>query len=265
MSTLHAIIIAIIEGITEFLPVSSTGHISIARSILQEDSDFSKLFEVVIQFGAILSVVVLYWRRFFDFKKFSFYIKLIIALIPAVIFGVLLKKHIDEMLDNIVVISSVLVLGGVLLLFVDKWFQKPVIDKEENITYKHAFIIGSYQVLSILFPGLSRSAATIVGGMQQKLTRRVAAEFSFFLAVPTMFAATVKSLYDMYKHQPEVLNTGNLNILLLGSAIAFIVAIIAIKFFITYLQKHGFRLFGWYRIIVGLALLILFYTGVIGK
>jgi len=263
MHTLHAIIIAIIEGITEFLPVSSTGHISIARRILHEEGDFSKLFEVVIQFGAILSVVVLYWRRFFDFKKFSFYIKLIIALIPAVIFGVLLKKHIDEMLDNIVVICSVLVLGGVILLFVDKWFQKPVIDKEENITYKHAFIIGSYQVLSILFPGLSRSAATIVGGMQQKLTRRVAAEFSFFLAVPTMFAATVKSLYDMYKKNPHVLNTGNLNILLLGSAIAFIVAIIAIKFFITYLQKHGFRLFGWYRIIVGITILILIFTGVI--
>jgi undecaprenyl-diphosphatase len=263
MSTLHAIIIAIIEGITEFLPVSSTGHISIARAIMDENSNFSKLFEIVIQFGAILSVVVLYWRRFFDFKKFSFYIKLIIALIPAIVFGVLLKKHIDKMLDNIIVISTVLVLGGIVLLFVDNWFRKPAIDKEENITYKHAFIIGSYQVLSILFPGLSRSAATIVGGMQQKLTRRLAAEFSFFLAVPTMFAATVKSLYDMYKEQPEVLNSGNLNILLLGSAIAFIVAIIAIKFFITYLQKHGFRLFGWYRIIAGITVLILIFTHVI--
>ncbi|HEY8898516.1 MAG TPA: undecaprenyl-diphosphate phosphatase, partial [Niastella sp.] len=159
----------------------------------------------------------------------------------------------------------VLVLGGVILLFVDKWFQKPVIDKEENITYKHAFIIGSYQVLSILFPGLSRSAATIVGGMQQKLTRRLAAEFSFFLAVPTMFAATVKTLYDMYKHQPEVLNSGNLNILLIGSAIAFVVAILAIKFFITYLQKHGFRLFGWYRIIAGITILILIFTGIIKR
>jgi len=265
MSTLHAIIIAIIEGITEFLPVSSTGHISITRSILHENSDFSKLFEVVIQFGAILSVVVLYWRKFFDFKKFSFYIKLIVALIPAIVFGVLLKKHIDAMLDNIVVISTVLVLGGILLLFVDKWFTKPLIDKEESITNKQAFIIGSYQVLSILFPGLSRSAATIVGGMQQKLTRRLAAEFSFFLAVPTMFAATVKSLYDIHKEQPGILNAGNLNILLLGSAIAFIVAIIAIKFFITYLQKHGFRLFGWYRIIAGIIVLILIYTGVINK
>lgn len=265
MNTLHAIIIAIIEGITEFLPVSSTGHISIAREILHENSDFSKLFEIVIQFGAILSVVVLYWRKFFDFKKFSFYIKLIIALIPAIVFGVLLKKHIDAMLDKTVVIATVIALGGIVLLFVDNWFQKPAIDKEESITNKQAFIIGSYQVLSILFPGLSRSAATIIGGMQQKLTRRLAAEFSFFLAVPTMFAATVKSIYDMYKEKPEVLNTSNLNMLLLGSAIAFIVAILAIKFFITYLQKHGFRLFGWYRIIAGITILILLFTGVIGK
>jgi undecaprenyl-diphosphatase len=263
MSTLHAIIIAIIEGITEFLPISSTGHMAIASAIMGDKSDFTRLFEIVIQLGAILSVVVLYWRKFFDFKHISFYIKLIIAIIPALVFGALFKKHIDAMLEKPVVIAVIMLLGGIVLLFVDRWFQKPAIDKEENITNKNAFVIGLFQVLSILFPGLSRSAATIIGGMQQKLTRRLAAEFSFFLAVPTMLAATVKSLWDMYKEQPEVLNTGNLNTLLLGSAIAFVVAILAIKFFITFLQKHGFRIFGWYRIIVGIILVVLFYTGVI--
>ena len=264
MSILHAIIIAIIEGLTEFLPISSTGHMAIASAIMREQTDFTKLFEIVIQFGAILSVVVLYWRKFFDFKKISFYIKLIIAIIPALAFGALFKSHIDAMLQKPIIIAVIMVLGGVVLLFVDKWFQKPLIDKEENITNKTAFIIGLYQVLSIVFPGLSRSAATIIGGMQQKLSRRLAAEFSFFLAVPTMLAATVKSLYDMYKEKPEVLNTGNLNTLLLGSGIAFIVAIIAIRFFIGFLQKYGFRLFGWYRIIVGIALIILFATHMIG-
>lgn len=265
MSTLHAIIIAIIEGLTEFLPISSTGHMAIASAIMGDNGDFAKLFEVVIQFGAILSVVVLYWRKFFDFRKISFYIKLFIAIIPALAFGALFKKHIDAMLEKPMVIALIMLLGGIVLLFVDRWFQKPAIDKEEQITNKQAFVIGVYQVLSIIFPGLSRSAATIIGGMQQKLSRRLAAEFSFFLAVPTMLAATVKSLYDIYKEKPEVLNTDNLSTLLLGCAIAFIVAMAAIRFFVGFLQKYGFRLFGWYRIIVGLALLILFYTGVIGK
>jgi undecaprenyl-diphosphatase len=266
MTTLHAIIIAIIEGITEFLPISSTGHMAIASAIMGDHGAFVELFEIVIQFGAILSVVVLYWRKFFDFKKISFYIKLIIAIIPALVFGALFKKHIDDMLEKPMVIAVIMLLGGFVLLFVDKWFQKPAIDREDSITIKKGFIIGCYQVLSILFPGLSRSAATIIGGMQQKLSRRLAAEFSFFLAVPTMLAATVYSLYKMYKENPEVLtHSGNMSTLLLGCSIAFVVAILAIKFFITYLQKHGFRLFGWYRIIVGLALIILFYTGVIGK
>jgi undecaprenyl-diphosphatase len=264
MSTLHAIIIAIIEGLTEFLPISSTGHMAIASAIMGDNGDFAKLFEIVIQFGAILSVVVLYWRRFFDFKKISFYIKLFIAIIPALGFGYLFKKHIDAMLEKPMIIALIMLLGGIVLLFVDKWFQKPAIEKEEEITNKKAFIIGCYQVLSIIFPGLSRSAATIIGGMQQKLSRKLAAEFSFFLAVPTMLAATVKSLYDMYKEKPEVLNTGNLSTLLLGCGIAFVVAMAAIKFFIGFLQKYGFKLFGWYRIIVGLALLILFYFKVIG-
>lgn len=265
MSTLHAVIIAIIEGLTEFLPISSTGHMAIASAIMGDHGDFVELFEIVIQFGAILSVVVLYWRKFFDFKKISFYIKLIIAIIPALVFGALFKKHIDAMLEKPMVIAVIMLLGGFVLLYVDKWFQKPAIDREENITNKKSLIIGCYQVLSIIFPGLSRSAATIIGGMQQKLSRRLAAEFSFFLAVPTMLAATVYSLYKMYKEKPEVLNTGNMGTLLMGCGIAFVVAILAIRFFINYLQKYGFRLFGWYRIIVGLALVILFYTGVIGR
>lgn len=264
MSIIEAIIIAIIEGITEFLPISSTGHMAITSAIMGINKEaFTKLFEIVIQLGAILSVVVLYWRKFFDFRKISFYIKLIIAIVPALAFGALFKKHIEAILEKPVIIAVVLLLGGILLLFVDKWFQKADTDKEEQITNKQAFIIGVYQVLSIVFPGLSRSAATIIGGMQQKLTRRLAAEFSFFLAVPTMLAATVKSLYDMYKESPEVLNTDNLNILLLGSAVAFIVAILAIRFFIGFLQKYGFRLFGWYRIVVGIVLLVLFFTGAI--
>jgi undecaprenyl-diphosphatase len=266
MSTIHAIIIAIIEGITEFLPISSTGHMAIASAIMGDHGDFVELFEIVIQFGAILSVVVLYWRKFFDFKKISFYIKLIVAIIPALVFGALFKKHIDAMLEKPMIIAVIMLLGGFVLLFVDKWFQKPAIDREENISMQKGFIIGCYQVLSILFPGLSRSAATIIGGMQQKLSRRLAAEFSFFLAVPTMLAATVYSLYKMYKEKPEVLtHSGNMSTLLLGCVIAFVVAILAIRFFINYLQKYGFRLFGWYRIIVGLALVILFYTGVIGR
>jgi len=264
MTLIESIIIAIVEGLTEFLPVSSTGHMVIVSSIMGIETDtFTKLFEIVIQLAAILSVVVLYWKKFFDFKKLSFYIKLIIAVIPALIVGALLKKHIDRMLESPVPIAVILLLGGIVLLFVDNWFKRPVLDKEENISNKNAFVIGCFQVLSVLFPGLSRSAATIIGGMQQKLTRKSAAEFSFFLAVPTMLAATVKSLWDVYKESPEVLNTSNLSTLLVGSIIAFIVALLSIKFLIGFLQKHGFRLFGYYRIIVGILLLILFYTGVV--
>lgn len=264
MTIFEAIIIAVIEGITEFLPISSTGHMAITSAIMGiNKEEFTKLFEIVIQLGAILSVVVLYWRKFFDFTKLSFYIKLIIAIIPALAFGALLKKHIESVLEKPVIIATVLLVGGIVLLFVDKWFQKADTDKEEAITNKQALVIGCYQVLSILLPGLSRSAATIIGGMQQKLTRRLAAEFSFFLAVPTMLAATVKSIWDMYEESPETLNADNLNLLLLGSAVAFLVAILAIKFFIGFLQKYGFRLFGWYRIIVGIILLVLFLSGVI--
>jgi len=264
MSTIQAIIIAIIEGLTEFLPISSTGHMAIVSAIMKINSDaFTKLFEVVIQFGAILSVVVLYGKKFFDFKKISFYIKLFIALIPALVFGALLKKHIDVLLEKPLIIAIIMLLGGIILVFVDGWFKAPTIEKEEDINNKQSLMIGLYQVLAILFPGLSRSAATIIGGMQQKLSRKVAAEFSFFLAVPTMMAATVKSLYDVYKESPEVLNTDNLQTLILGSVIAFVVAILAIKFFIGFLQKHGFRLFGFYRIALGIVLIALIAAGVI--
>jgi len=264
MSLIQAIIIAIVEGITEFLPVSSTGHMVITSSIMGIEADpFVKLFEVIIQLGAILSVVVLYWKKFFDFKKISFYIKLIVAVIPALVVGALLKKHIDKMLESPVVIAIVLLLGGIILLFVDGWFKNPTVDKEEKVSNKNAFIIGCFQVLSVLFPGLSRSAATIIGGMQQKLTRKLAAEFSFFLAVPTMLAASAKSLLDVYKETPEVLNSNNMGTLVAGSVIAFIVALLSIKFFIGYLQKHGFKLFGYYRVAIGIVLLILFYTGII--
>ncbi len=186
-----------------------------------------------------------------------------VAIIPALAFGALFKDHIEQILEKPMVIALVLLAGGILLLFVDKWFNKPAYFKDDEITNKHAFIIGLYQVLAIIFPGLSRSAATIIGGMQQKLSRPLAAEFSFYLAVPTMLAATIKSLYDVYKETPEVLSTDNLNTLVIGSITAFIVAILAIRFFITFLQKHGFRLFGWYRIIIGIILLALILTGYI--
>lgn len=262
MDIIKAIIIAIIEGLTEFLPISSTGHMAITSAFMGiHDDPFTKLFEIVIQLGAILSVVVLYWKKFIRINQISFYIKLIIAIIPALFFGALLKSHIEAVLGKPWVIATVMLLGGVILLFVDKWFMQPEIKQEEEITNKKAFIIGCFQVLSIVFPGLSRSAATIIGGMQQKLSRPLAAEFSFFLAVPTMMAATVKSLYDVYKESPEVLNADHLNTLLIGSLVAFIVALLAIKFFIGYLQRNGFRVFGIYRILAGTILLVLIASG----
>jgi undecaprenyl-diphosphatase len=260
MDTLQAIILAIIEGITEFLPISSTGHMVIAASFMGiAKDDFTKLFEIVIQLAAILSVVVIYWEKFFDFSKIQFYVKLIIAVIPALIVGGLLKKHIEKMLETPVFIAVILLLGGIILLFVDKWFTSPTIEEDTQITNKKAFAIGLYQTLAVLFPGLSRSASTIIGGMQQGLNRKLAAEFSFFLAVPTMLAATIKSIYDVYKDSPEVLNTSNLGILALGNIVAFIVAYASIKFFIGFLTKNGFKLFGYYRIVLGVALLVIHF------
>ncbi|ETZ21313.1 undecaprenyl-diphosphate phosphatase [Pedobacter sp. V48] len=259
MNYLQALILAIIEGLTEFLPVSSTGHMVIASSFMGIGKDeFVKLFEVAIQLGAILAVVVLYWKKFFDFSKWQFYIKLIIAVIPALFFGFLLNDFIDNTLGNPIFIAVVLLLGGIVLLFIDKLFKNQTINHESEISNLTAFKIGCFQVLAVAFPGLSRSAATIIGGMQQKLTRHAAAEFSFFLAVPTMCAATGYKLLKGY----ELLNAENVKLLLFGNVIAFIVAIIAIKSFIGFLSKHGFRIFGWYRIIIGVLLLVLYFSGV---
>ena len=264
MDTLQAIILAIVEGLTEFLPISSTAHMKFVNPLLGiVQTPFRDMFEVVIQLAAILAVVVLYRKKFFDFKKISFYIKLIIAVIPALIAGFFLKKYIDSALGNLSFIAWVMVAGGVVLLFIDNIFKNPVIDSEEKVSTKTAFIIGCGQVLSIIFPGLSRSAATIITGMSQKLTRNAAAEFSFFLAVPTMLAASAKSFLDTYKTNPEVLGKDNLTTLLIGSVVAFIIALLAIKFFIGFLKKYGFRIWGVYRIIVGIVMLILIWKGIV--
>jgi undecaprenyl-diphosphatase len=266
MNTLQSIIIAIIEGITEFLPISSTAHMKFANPFLGiESSPFVDLFEIVIQLAAIASVVVIYRKKFFDFKHFSFYIKLIIAVIPALIFGALLKKYIDAALGNLWVIAIVMVAGGVILIFIDKFFEKAEAAKteesdQEGVTYKKSFIIGCFQVLSILFPGLSRSAATIIGGMSQQLNKKTALEFSFFLAVPTMLAASAKSTLDVYQTNPEVFGKENLLLLLIGAVVAFLVALISVQFFMRIVQKHGFAPFGWYRIVLGLSILGLLYT-----
>lgn len=253
MTVIEAIIIAIVEGITEFLPVSSTGHMIITQELLgMEIDDFVKAFTVNIQFGAILSVVVLYWKRFF--QSLQFYYKLFVAFIPAAVIGFLAGDFIDSMLESVVVVAVMLVLGGVVLVFVDKWFNKPAAD--QTVTYPTAFKIGLFQCIAMI-PGVSRSAATIIGGMTQKLDRKTAAEFSFFLAVPTMFAAAGYKLMQNY----QTITAENIDILLIGNAVAFVVAMIAIKSFISFLTKYGFRAFGYYRILVGLAILIMIALG----
>lgn len=258
MNWIEAIVLAIVEGITEFLPVSSTGHMIIASAIMGiKDDPFTKVFEVAIQFGAILSVVVLYFKRFF--KDLSFYFKLFVAFIPTAIVGLLLKKHIDALLENVWVVASTLLIGGIILLFIDKWFAKNETEGSEEVSYKTGFLIGCFQCLAMV-PGVSRSAATIIGGLTQKLTRKAAAEFSFFLAVPTMFAATAKSLYDEKELILE--STDKIPLLLLGNIVAFIVAMLAIKFFINILTKYGFKIFGYYRIALGALLLILLLMNV---
>ncbi|TBO38859.1 undecaprenyl-diphosphate phosphatase [Pedobacter kyonggii] len=258
MNSFEAIVLAIVEGLTEFLPVSSTGHMIIASSFMGIASEpFVKLFTIVIQLGAILSVVVLYFKRFF--KSINFYIKLLVAFIPAAIFGLLLSKKIDELLESPMAVGISLLVGGVILLFVDKWFNKPTINEEEEVTYLTALKIGLFQCIAML-PGVSRSGATIVGGMSQKLSRKVAAEFSFFLAVPTMFAATAKKLYDFYK-EGHTITHEQTNLLIIGNVVAFVVALLAIKSFIGYLNKNGFKVFGWYRIAAGLIIIILLLSG----
>ena len=264
MDIIQTIIIAVVEGLTEFLPVSSTAHMKFANPLIGvTPTPFTNMFEIVIQLAAILSVVFAYSKKYFDFKHPSFYLKLIVAVIPALVAGALLKKYIDNALDNLTFIACIMIAGGVILLFIDNFFKANTIGEENNISFSKAFVIGCFQVLSVLFPGLSRSAATIIGGMTQKLTRNLAAEFSFFLAVPTMFAASAKSFYDVYKEHPEVLVKNNMTTLGIGAVIAFVVALLAIRFFINYLQKHGFKIFGFYRIILGIVMLILLFTGVI--
>ncbi len=257
MNTIQTIIIAIIEGITEFLPISSTAHMKFANPFLGiADSPFVDLYEIVIQFAAILSVVVIYRKDFFNFKDYRFYLKLLLAVLPALLFGALLKKYIDAVLDNLWVIATVMVLGGIALIFIDRYFKKQVesVD-QEPIQFKQAFWVGCFQVLAIIFPGLSRSAATIIGGLSQKLSKKAAAEFSFFLAVPTMLAASAKSTLDVYQDHPEVFISDNLINLCIGGLVAFVVALISVKFFIQFVQKRGFSLFGWYRIALGLSML----------
>jgi undecaprenyl-diphosphatase len=263
MNVLHSVILAVVEGLTEFLPVSSTGHMALVSAFMGiEKNDFTKLFIENIQFGTIISVIILYWRKFFDFSKLNLYLKLIIAFIPAVVFGLLFKKQIDQLIGTPIFVASTMFFGGIILIFVDNWFKNPTIETDEKITNKKALFIGFFQVFAVVFPGLSRSAATIIGGMQQKLTRKAAAEFSFFLAVPTLAGAFAKSLWDAYKETPEILTKHNISILVLGNFIGFIVAIIAIKAFISFLTKHGFKYFGYYRVIVGAIILGMIFLGV---
>ncbi len=258
MNIFQAIVLAIIEGLTEFLPVSSTGHMILGSSLMGiQSNEFVKLFTVAIQFGAILSVIVLYFKRFF--QNLDFYFKLLTAFIPAAVLGLLLSDKIDELLESPLGVAIALLIGGIILLFVDNWFKNPTIDDTDEITYPIAFKIGLFQCLSMI-PGTSRSAATIIGGMTQKLSRKTAAEFSFFLAVPTMFGATAKKLYDFYKDGYQI-TSEEIKLLAIGNIVAFVIAMLAIKYFITFLQKRGFKLFGWYRIVVGGIILVLLLTG----
>jgi undecaprenyl-diphosphatase len=265
LNTLQAILLAIVEGLTEYLPISSTGHMIFVSSYFNiQNDDFVKLFQVSIQFGAILAVVFLYWKKFFDFSKLNFYIKLTCAVIPALVLGKLFDDKIEAVLGDPIPIAIVLIVGGIILLFVDGRFHSPTIVTEEEITIKKAVAIGFWQCLAMM-PGTSRSAASIIGGMQQGLTRQAAAEFSFFLAVPTMLAVTVYSLllktyevsqlkgYELLIQSPE-----NIKLFLMGNIIAFIVAILAIKFFIGIIKQYGFRPWGWYRIVMGIFLLVYF-------
>lgn len=258
MTYFQAIVLAIIEGLTEFLPVSSTGHMIIGTALMgMEPSPFVKLFTIVIQLGTILSVLVLYYRRFF--KSLDFYYKLVVAAIPASILGLVLNDFIDSLLESPLMVAVMLVIGGIILLFVDRWFNRPQVDNSDNISFKQAFIIGWYQCLALI-PGTSRSASTIVGGMTQSLTRKAAAEFSFFLAIPMMLGASVVKLYKFIK-EGHVFTGEEINLLIAGNVVGFIVAIIAIKSFISVLTKYGFKAFGWYRIIVGLVIIGLLLSG----
>lgn len=275
MTWLQTVIIAIVEGLTEFLPVSSTGHMIIAQNVLGvKSTDFVKAFTFIIQFGAILSVVCLYWKRFFQLNntpapegagtvqkflhKFDFYWKLFVAFVPAAVLGLLFSDAIDAMLERVEVVAVMLVIGGVFMLFCDKIFNKG--SETTKFTEKRAFMVGLFQCISMI-PGVSRSMATIVGGMSQRMTRKDAAEFSFFLAVPTMFGATVYKMYKLLKDGGTELIMDNMSTLIIGNVVAFIVALLAIKFFISFVTKYGFKAFGWYRIVVGGAILVMLMMG----
>ncbi len=278
MNIFEAVIIAIVEGLTEFLPVSSTGHMIIAEHLMNlgtttDEKSFVTLFTISIQLGAILAVVVIYWQQFFQFRRWQFYAKLAIGVLPALILGYLFADKIDELLFNPTVVAVSMLTGGIVLLVVDKIFKKPIIESEDQLSFIKSFIIGVWQVIAMI-PGVSRSAASIIGGMQQKLTRNLAAEFSFFLAVPTMFAATAYSLFikewagttGAQKGITLVTSTQeNIVSFIIGNVVAFIVAMLAIRFFINFLKIYGFKFFGIYRIIAGIVLLILLFTGVIHK
>lgn len=287
LTLLQTILIAIVEGLTEFLPVSSTGHMIITQSILGvESTEFVKAFTVIIQFGAILSVVVLYWKRFFRVNKctifdkqavgnkpfaskvvfymkraiykYDFYWKLLVAFLPAAFFGLLFNKKIDALLESVEVVAIMLIIGGIFMLFVDKIFNK--VNEKEEFSEQKAFRIGLFQCIAMI-PGVSRSMATIVGGMSQKMSRKSAAEFSFFLAVPTMFAATALKVYKLFKEGGAEILTQNMSALVIGNIVAFIVALLAIKFFIGFVTKYGFKAFGYYRIIVGGFILVMILLG----
>lgn len=278
MSVVEAIILAIVEGLTEFLPISSTGHMVIAQSLMgMESTEYVKSFTVMIQFGAILSVVVLYFKRFVNFSlpsdmwhgnvpgwrrtlaRFRFYFKLVVGVVPAVIFGLLLNDWIDRMLGSVWVIAVNLILGGFVMLFIDGLIRR---NERSEITYLNAFVIGLFQCIAILLPGMSRSMSTIVGGMTQGLTRKAAAEFSFFLAVPTMFGATLLKAYKMWKEGGMEVFSQNMDTLIIGNVVSFIVGLMAIRFFVAYLSKHDFKAFGVYRIIVGGIIIAMLLLGI---
>jgi undecaprenyl-diphosphatase len=285
MNIAEAIVLAVVEGLTEFLPVSSTGHMIITSSMLGIQKDeFTKLFEVSIQFGAILAVVVLYWRKFFEFRRWQFYIKLIIGVIPALVLGYLFSDKIDALLESPTTVAIAMLAGGLILMFIDNVFKKPTIESDDQISFGNSFIVGLWQTIAMV-PGVSRSAASIIGGMSQKFTRFLAAEFSFFLAVPTMFAASAYSLFVKKWTEKDMLGNPYLDItgkiitkkgyqvimgssentisFIAGNLVAFAVALLAIRFFINYLKVYGFRIFGIYRVLAGIALLILLLTKVI--
>jgi undecaprenyl-diphosphatase len=275
LGIIEAVILAIVEGLTEFLPISSTGHMIITSSLLgiPPEDEFMKLYVVSVQFGAILAVVLLYARKFFQFRRWEFYVKLLVGVLPALILGYIFSDKIDEWLESSMIVAITMLAGGIILLFIDKLFNNPTVEGDDQITYGKALFVGLWQTIAMI-PGVSRSAASIIGGMQQKFTRHLAAEFSFFLAVPTMFAATIYSLFlkewtgsgvSRKGHEIIMESKENMIAFFSGNLMAFIVAILAIRFFINYLKVYGFKVFGWYRIIAGIILLILLLTGAIER